>query len=48
MMKINNKKISLQQFLSMSEAEIQGHLHPAEANLGYFLAWFHSVQLPSA
>jgi hypothetical protein len=33
-------KISLQQFLPQSEAEIQGHFHPAEANLGYFLAWF--------
>jgi hypothetical protein len=25
---------------------IQGLLHPAEANLGYFLAWFQSLQLP--
>jgi hypothetical protein len=31
-MKINNK-ISLQQFLALSEAEIQGLLHPAQANL---------------
>jgi hypothetical protein len=29
------------------EAEIQGLLHPAEANLGYFLAWFQSLQLTS-
>jgi hypothetical protein len=44
-MKIN--KISLQQFLPLSEAEIQALLHPAEANLGYFLAGFQSLQLPS-
>jgi hypothetical protein len=43
-MKINEKK-SLQQFLPVSEAEIQGLLH--QANLGYFLAWFQSLQLPS-
>jgi hypothetical protein len=43
-MKINNE-ISLQQFISVSEAEIQGLLHPAEANFGYFLAWFQSLQL---
>jgi hypothetical protein len=42
-----NKKISLQQFLPLSEAEIQGLLHPAEANLGYFLAWYQPLQLPS-
>jgi hypothetical protein len=36
MMEIN-KKISLQQFLPPSEAEVQGLLHPAEANPGYFL-----------
>jgi hypothetical protein len=35
-------KTSLQQFLPLSEAEIQG-LRPAEANLG-----FQSPQLPSA
>jgi hypothetical protein len=29
------------------EAEIQGLLHPAEAKLGDFLAWFQSLQ-PSA
>jgi hypothetical protein len=46
LMKIN-KKISLQEFLPRSEAEIQGLLHSAEANLGYFLAWFESLQLPS-
>jgi hypothetical protein len=45
-MKIH-KKISLQQFIPLSEAEIQGLLHPAEANLGYFLEWFQSLQLPS-
>jgi hypothetical protein len=44
-MKINKK--SLQQFLPVPEAEIQGLLHPAQANLGYFLAWFQSRQ-PSA
>jgi hypothetical protein len=44
-MKINTK-ISLQQFLRLSEAEIKVLLHPAEANLGYFLAWFQSLQLP--
>jgi hypothetical protein len=46
-MKINKKNISVQKFLRLSEAEIQGLLHPAEANLGYFLAWFQSPQLPS-
>jgi hypothetical protein len=45
LMKIN--KISLQQFLRLSEAEIQGLLHPAEDNLGHFLAWFQSLQEPS-
>jgi hypothetical protein len=39
-------KISLQQFVPLSEAEIQGLLHPAQANLE-FLAWFQSLQLPS-
>jgi hypothetical protein len=33
-----NKKISLQQFLPLSEVEIQGLLHLAQANLRYFLA----------
>jgi hypothetical protein len=27
-------------------AEIQGHLHPAEANLGYFLTWFRPLLCP--
>jgi hypothetical protein len=45
-MKIDTK-ISLQQFLPLPEAEIWGLFHPAEANLGYFLAWFQSLQLPS-
>jgi hypothetical protein len=42
-----NKNISLQQFLPLSEAEIQGLLHPAQANPGYFVTWFQSFQLPS-
>jgi hypothetical protein len=46
-MKIN-KNISLQKFLPLSEAGIQGLLHPAEASLGYFLARFQSFYLPSA
>jgi hypothetical protein len=41
------KKISVQQFFPLSEVEMQGLLHPAETNLGYFLAWFQSPQLPS-
>jgi hypothetical protein len=48
-MKIN-KKITLEGHLNTvkrQEAEIQGLLHPAEANLGYFLVWFQSLQLPS-
>jgi hypothetical protein len=36
-----------QRFLPLSEAEIQGLFHPAEANLQYFLALFQSLQLPS-
>jgi hypothetical protein len=28
-------------------AETQGLFHPAEANLGYFPAWFQSLQLPT-
>jgi hypothetical protein len=47
-MKINEKKITAAKFLSLSAAEIQGLLHPAQAKLGYFLAWFQSLQLPSA
>jgi hypothetical protein len=39
--------MEMQQFLRLSGAEIHGLLHPAEANLGYFLAWFRSLQLPS-
>jgi hypothetical protein len=46
LMKIN-KTISLQQFIPLSEAEIQGVLQPAQATLGYFLVWFQSLQLPS-
>jgi hypothetical protein len=46
-----NKNISLYSIyfktIKRQEAEIQGLLHPAEANLGYFLAWFQSLQLPS-
>jgi hypothetical protein len=45
-MKIN-KKISLQQFLPLAEAEIQGFCHSAQVSFGYFLAWFQSLQLPS-
>jgi hypothetical protein len=37
--------MSLQQFL-LSETEIQALLHPAQANLGYFLTWFQSLQRP--
>jgi hypothetical protein len=37
----------LQQFLPLLQAEIQGLLHPDEANLGYFLVWCQSLQLPS-
>jgi hypothetical protein len=46
MMEINKKNI-MQQFPSLSEAEIQGIFHPAQASLGYFVAWFQSLQLPS-
>jgi hypothetical protein len=45
-MKIN-KKISLQQFLSLSKAETQGLLDLAQASLGHFLVRFQSLQLPS-
>jgi hypothetical protein len=48
-MKIN-KKISLELYLKTikrQEAEIQGLLHPPQANLGYFLHDFKSLQLPS-
>jgi hypothetical protein len=37
----------MQQFLALSEAKFQCLLHPAQANLGYFLVWFQSLQLPS-
>jgi hypothetical protein len=43
-MKINKKYHCSNFFLS--EGEIQGLLHPAEANLGCFLAWFQPLQLP--
>jgi hypothetical protein len=46
-----NKEALLQSFylktIKRQEAEIQGLLHPGQANLGYFLAWFQSLQLPS-
>jgi hypothetical protein len=45
-MKINKNR-SLQQFLPLSEAEIRDLLHPSQANLRYFLTWFHSRQLLS-
>jgi hypothetical protein len=49
-MKTNNK-ISLYSLylktIKRKEAGFRGLLHPAEANLGYFLAWFQSLQLPS-
>jgi hypothetical protein len=41
-MRINLKNIS-----AVSEAEMQSLLHPAEANLGYFLARFQSHKLLS-
>jgi hypothetical protein len=44
-MKIN-KKYHCRNFF-LSEAEIQGLLHPAQANLGNFLAVFQCFQLPS-
>jgi hypothetical protein len=49
-MKIN-KKISLCSLyldtIKRHEAEIQGLLHSAQTNRGYFHAWFQSLQLPS-
>jgi hypothetical protein len=42
-----NKKVLLQQFLPLSDAEIQSFLHPAQVNLGYFLARIQSFQLHS-
>jgi hypothetical protein len=35
-----NKNISLQQFLLLSDSELQGLPHHAGANLGYFLFGF--------
>jgi hypothetical protein len=42
-----NKITSMKQYLPLSEAEIKGPLHPAQTTLGYFLAWFQSLQIPS-
>jgi hypothetical protein len=39
---------SVSVYVSKSEAEIQGLLHPARSGFGFFLAWFQSLQLPSA
>jgi hypothetical protein len=47
-MKINKKETSKQQFIPLPEAEIQGLPDPAQANLGYILAWFHCLQLLSS
>jgi hypothetical protein len=38
--------MQLQKFVPLSEAKIQGLLHPAQASLEYFLAGFQSFQLP--
>jgi hypothetical protein len=49
-MKINKKLSFYSLYLKTikgQEAEIQGLLHPAQANLGHFLAWFQSLQLSS-
>jgi hypothetical protein len=49
-MKINTKNYYRAIFLKTikrQEAEVQGLLHPAQANFGYFLAWLQSPQLPS-
>jgi hypothetical protein len=45
-MKLNKKHC--RNFFLLAEADIQGLLHPAQINLGYFLVWFQSLQLPSA
>jgi hypothetical protein len=45
-MKINKRNILLQRFLFLSEAEMQGLLHPLEASFGYSLHGF-SLQMPS-
>jgi hypothetical protein len=47
MLKKINIKHHLQQFIPLSEADIQGLFSPAQTSLGYFLAWFQSLQLPS-
>jgi hypothetical protein len=44
----NDKIMSVQQFICLSGVEIQGLFPSAEANHGYFLALFQSLQLPSA
>lgn len=44
-LKINKNKYHCGNFF-LSRAEIQG-LHPVQANLRHFLAWFQSVQRPS-
>jgi hypothetical protein len=33
--------------INRHEAEIKGLIHPAQTNLGHFLAWFQSLQLSS-
>jgi hypothetical protein len=49
LIKINEKVIftAFIQTIKRQESEIHGLLHPAQGNLGYFLAWFQSLQLPS-
>jgi hypothetical protein len=42
-----NRQPRTQKTIKRHETKIQGLLHPAQANLGYFLAWFQSLQLPS-
>jgi hypothetical protein len=44
-MKIN--KYNYSNFLLCQELKTRGFLHPAEADLGYFLVWFQSFQVPS-
>jgi hypothetical protein len=46
-LKKRKEKYYCSKFLPLSEAEIQGILPPAKANLGHFLALFQSLQLPS-
>jgi hypothetical protein len=38
----------MQKFLPHSEPKFQAHLYPAQVNLQYLLAWFQSLQVPSA